>query len=125
MDTWGRRLGCIVFCVLEIIINALEHIPHFPLLLLGRVLGGISTSLLFSAFESWMVSEHRKRGFPEAWLASTFALSSIGNGLVAVLAGVVAQVPSPLSPPPPPPPCVEMPHPLCGGRAYPGRLWNN
>ncbi len=46
----------------KVVINALEHIPDMRLLLLGRVLGGISTSLLFSAFESWMVSEHRKQG---------------------------------------------------------------
>jgi hypothetical protein len=28
--------------------------------MLGRVLGGIATSLLFSAFESWLVAEHFK-----------------------------------------------------------------
>ena len=64
-----------LFCLLEIAINAMEHVPSMPILLLGRVLGGISTSLLFSAFESWMVAEHRRRGFPEAWLAKTFGLS--------------------------------------------------
>lgn len=63
-----------------------------PVLLIGRVLGGISTSLLFSAFESWMVAEHRKRGFPEDWLASTFAISSWGNGLMAIMAGFLAQI---------------------------------
>ena len=66
--------------------------PRDGLLLLGRVLGGISTSLLFSAFESWMVAEHRKRGYPEAWLAGTFSLAAAGNGFVAVFAGLLAQV---------------------------------
>jgi hypothetical protein len=28
--------------------------------MLGRILGGIATSLLFSAFESWLVAEHFK-----------------------------------------------------------------
>lgn len=46
----------------QVVINTLEHIPDMRLLLFGRVLGGISTSLLFSAFESWMVSQHRKQG---------------------------------------------------------------
>mmetsp|Transcript_17043 Transcript_17043/g.39894 ORF Transcript_17043/g.39894 Transcript_17043/m.39894 type:complete len:369 (+) Transcript_17043:74-1180(+) len=92
VDKYGRKAGCIVFCVLEIIINSLEHFPNLWLLLLGRILGGISTSLLFSAFESWMVTEHRKRKFPDEWLASTYSYSSIGNGLVAILAGVLAQV---------------------------------
>ena len=58
----------------------------------GPGFGGISTSLLFSAFESWMVAEHRRKGFPEAWLAKTFGLSSAGNGAVAVVAGLLAQV---------------------------------
>jgi hypothetical protein len=29
------------------------------MLLAGRVLSGIATSLLFSSFESWMVTEHK------------------------------------------------------------------
>ena len=48
--------------------------------------------MLFLAFESWIVSEHRKLGFPEELLSSTFAISSWGNGAVAIIAGVVAQV---------------------------------
>lgn len=98
VDRWGRRFGCIIFCVLEIVINLLEHVPSMPLLLVGRVLGGISTSLLFSTFESWMVSEHRKRGFSEDLLANTFGIASWSNGVVAICAGFVAQVlPSSLS----------------------------
>lgn len=92
VDKFGRKRSCIVYCVLEIIINSLEHSTNFQLLLLGRVLGGISTNLLFSAFESWMTTEHRKKGFPEAWLARTYSAASIGNGFVAVMAGIVAQV---------------------------------
>ncbi|KAH8060934.1 sugar transporter [Aureococcus anophagefferens] len=92
VDEYGRRRACVLFCVLEVVINLLEHVPSMGLLLLGRVLGGISTSLLFSAFESWMVAEHRKRGYPEAWLAGTFSLAAAGNGFVAVFAGLLAQV---------------------------------
>jgi MFS family permease len=62
-----------------------------PVLLLGRILGGLSTSLLFTAFESWMVSEHRKQGFPEELLAGTFSVASAGNGLMAIIAGLLAQ----------------------------------
>jgi hypothetical protein len=40
----------------QVVINLMEHIPSMPVLLLGRLLGGLSTSLLFTAFESWMVS---------------------------------------------------------------------
>jgi len=92
VDKFGRKKSCIVYCVLEIIINTLEHSTNFHLLLLGRVLGGISTNLLFSAFESWMTTEHRHRGFPDSWLARTYSAASIGNGTMAILAGVIAQV---------------------------------
>jgi predicted MFS family arabinose efflux permease len=92
VDKYGRRSGCIMYCVLELIINLLEHVNDFHLLALGRVLGGLSTSLLFTSFESWMVSEHRKRGFKEDWIAETFAMAQMGNGFMAVIAGVLAQV---------------------------------
>ena len=92
VDKYGRKNACVWFCVLEVIINLMEHVNDAYVLALGRVLGGISTSLLFTAFESWMVSEHRNRGFPEEWLASTFGLAAFGNGCVAVVAGVVAQI---------------------------------
>lgn len=92
VDKFGRKRSCIVYCVLEIIINLMEHSTDFNILLVGRVLGGISTNLLFSAFESWMTTEHRHRGFPEEWLARTYSSMSIGNGAMAILAGIVAQV---------------------------------
>ena len=92
VDKFGRKRSCIVYCILEIIINILEHFEDFPTLLLGRILGGVSTNLLFSAFESWMTTQHRINGFPESWLENTYAATSIGNGTMAVLAGLVAQV---------------------------------
>lgn len=91
VDKFGRKRSCIVYCILEIIINVLEHVESFPILIIGRILGGISTNLLFSAFESWMTTEHRHKGFPEEWLSRTYSLCSIGNGTMAILAGIVAQ----------------------------------
>ena len=73
VDKYGRKRSCIAYCVLEIIINTLEHSTNFTVLIIGRVLGGISTNLLFSAFESWMTTEHHKRKFPQAWLSRTFS----------------------------------------------------
>merc|ERR1719343_233780 len=92
VDKFGRKNSCIMYCILEIIINTLEHSHNFGVLLFGRILGGISTNLLFSAFESWMTTEHRKKGFPEEWMSKTYSDQSIGNGTTAILAGIVAQV---------------------------------
>mmetsp|Transcript_26960 Transcript_26960/g.40502 ORF Transcript_26960/g.40502 Transcript_26960/m.40502 type:complete len:510 (+) Transcript_26960:218-1747(+) len=92
VDKFGRKTSCIAYCILEIIINILEHYHDFTTLLIGRVLGGISTNLLFSAFESWMTTQHRINGFPEVWLEKTYAAASIGNGTMAIAAGIVAQL---------------------------------
>jgi len=92
VDKFGRKRSCIVYCILEIVINVLEHFENFQVLLIGRIMGGISTNLLFSAFESWMTTEHRRKGFPEEWLSRIYSQCSIVNGAMAILAGIVAQV---------------------------------
>jgi len=92
IDQWGRKKSCVLYCVLEIIINTLEHVNDVRVLYAGRVLGGLSTALLFVSFESWMVSEHHRRGFHERLLQDTFSLAHAGNGVVAVFAGIVAQL---------------------------------
>ena len=71
-----------------------SHIPHssrFGVLLVGRMLAGVATSLLFSAFEAWLVAAHAAKGFDAALLGSVFSAATLyGNGLAAIVAGVVA-----------------------------------
>lgn len=67
-----------------------KMVPDYWVLMLGRFLSGVSTSLLFSVFESWMVCEHNKQGFDGVLLGDTFSYATFGNGLVAVIAGLVA-----------------------------------
>jgi MFS family permease len=93
VDQYGRKTSCIIYCLLEVIINLLEHCSNsFTLLLLGRVLGGISTNLLFTAFESWMTTEHRKLHLPEDWLQHTYSAASVANGSMAIVAGILSQL---------------------------------
>ena len=79
VDKFGRRRACLLFCILEVflfalattfslyrppsqvIINSMERSRDFRVLIVGRLMGGVSTSLLFSAFESWLTAEHEKR----------------------------------------------------------------
>ena len=58
----------------------------------GRLLAGISTSILYTAFESWLIYEHKNRGFDEQTLGIIFTNAYFGNSVVAILAGIVAQV---------------------------------
>ncbi|KAI8929375.1 hypothetical protein BC831DRAFT_444187 [Entophlyctis helioformis] len=91
-DRFGRKLGSVLFCILYAVSCLTKLSSDFNMLLLGRLLGGISTSLLFSVFESWMVSEHHTRAFDESLLSDTFAWSTFLNGFVAIASGVIANV---------------------------------
>ena len=67
--------------------------PNFYWLLLGRVLGGVSTSILFSTFESWYVYEHSERhAFPADWIGITFSLTTFWNGILAITAGIISNL---------------------------------
>lgn len=91
-DKYGRRNNALVYCITYILSCATKHSPNFYLLLLGRLLGGISTSILFSAFESWMLYEHHARRYDPDLLPTTFAWAQFGNATVAILAGQLAGV---------------------------------
>ncbi|WCJ32443.1 Major facilitator superfamily protein [Euphorbia peplus] len=88
-DKQGRKRACVTYCITYILSCITKHSPQYRVLMLGRVLGGIATSLLFSAFESWLVAEHNKRGFEQQWLSLTFSKAIFfGNGLIAIIAGL-------------------------------------
>jgi MFS family permease len=89
-DKFGRKAMCIMYSFSYVLACCTKLVPEYWTLMLGRFLSGVSTSLLFSVFESWMVCEHFKQGFDGVMLSDTFSLATFGNGLVAVLAGLVA-----------------------------------
>ncbi|OMO79847.1 Plastocyanin-like protein [Corchorus capsularis] len=92
-DKKGRKRACVTYCITYILSCITKHSPQYKVLMLGRVLGGIATSLLFSAFESWLVAEHNKRGFDQQWLSITFSKAIfLGNGLMAILSGLFGNV---------------------------------
>ncbi|KAI1263274.1 DUF791-domain-containing protein [Xylariaceae sp. FL1019] len=93
-DKYGRKLFCMIYCLLYTLSCLFTIVPITPLLLLGRVLGGISTTILFTTFESWMVTNFREQKLAEDGcdLSRTFATNSVVNGLAAILAGVMGQM---------------------------------
>ncbi|XP_052283005.1 molybdate-anion transporter-like isoform X2 [Dreissena polymorpha] len=90
-DKYGRRNNCILYGILYGAACITKHFNNFWVLMLGRLLGGTATSILYSAFESWLVFEHNKRGFDSELLGNIFSLATLGNSLVAIAAGMVAQ----------------------------------
>lgn len=89
-DRHGRKSACLAFCAVYALSCVLTTVPDKAVLFLGRVLGGVGTSLLFSVFESWMVSDFRARalGGRGVDLSRTFGLMSTVNSVVAIACGV-------------------------------------
>ncbi|ELT90330.1 hypothetical protein CAPTEDRAFT_161785 [Capitella teleta] len=90
-DKYGRRNNCIMYGVLYGLACVTKHFNNFYILMVGRLLGGIATSILYSAFESWLIYEHNKRGFEPELLGTIFSHAVLGNSMVAIGSGVVAQ----------------------------------
>ncbi|KAK9421835.1 hypothetical protein SUNI508_05436 [Seiridium unicorne] len=91
-DKFGRRTACITFCAIHSLASISVLFDRVEILVLGRVLGGIGVTLLWTAFESWMISEHnsRKLGQSSIPLGAMFGVMTTANCITAIVAGVVA-----------------------------------
>ncbi|XP_043224502.1 molybdate-anion transporter-like [Amphibalanus amphitrite] len=92
-DRFGRKKTCIAFSVAYSLCCLTKLSRTYAVLLLGRVFGGIATSMLFSTFESWYVYEHvETHDFPAEWIAVTFSKATFWNGILAIVAGVASNM---------------------------------
>lgn len=92
-DQFGRKKLCLVFTVLYSMACFLKLSRSYGILIISRILGGIATSVLFSAFEAWYIHEHvETHDFPKEWIPVTFAKASLWNGILAIAAGFVSNV---------------------------------
>jgi MFS family permease len=89
-DKYGRKTMSVLFGVFYSLSCITKLWNDFYILMLGRILSGVATSLLFSVFEAWMVYEHNKRGFSAEGLSQTFSYATFGNGIVAILSGLAS-----------------------------------
>ncbi|KAI3649607.1 hypothetical protein MP228_005239 [Amoeboaphelidium protococcarum] len=89
-DIYNRKqlayLQVILFCASTLLkLSAL-----FPLLVIGRILDGISMSLFIAVYEVWMVSEYQNSKSPFYQLADTFISMGFYTPLLGILAGVIS-----------------------------------
>ena len=94
-DRYGRRLACLVYCATYAATCATMFSDNFVVLFLGRLCGGVSTTLLFSVFEAWMITEYHRRGLDagsELALATVFGHMTTLSCLVAIASGVAGDV---------------------------------
>lgn len=92
-DRLGRKLLCSLYGLFYTLCCLSKTSPNFSVLFMGRVLGGIATSILFTTFEAWYVNEHLNfYKLPPEWLNMTFTKATFYNGLSAIIAGITAQL---------------------------------
>lgn len=92
-DQYGRRTGCLTFCITYAASCISTLSDELWILFVGRALAGLSTTVLFAVFETWMVAEYHKRDLSDCLsLGSMFSMSVTLSGLVAILAGVAGEV---------------------------------
>lgn len=90
IDRIGRKKSALLYCVLEIGINSIEQYPLFYGLVAGRILGGITTNIYCSVFESYLITEVRKRGFSEKQLEQVLCDCTIVANSSSILSGLMA-----------------------------------
>ena len=90
-SAFGRKKACVVFTLLYSLCCITKLSRNYAILIFGRILGGISTSLLFTAFDAWYLYEHTQtHSFPSEWVAATFAKATLYNSVISVVAGILA-----------------------------------
>jgi len=91
-DQNGRKRTCIIFCMSYAASCLLMLFNFLPILLIGRILGGFSTSILFSCFESWLISASSSSStygaISQNEVSSIMGSATMMNGFVAAAAGV-------------------------------------
>lgn len=92
-DRFGRRKAGLAQCVIHsaACLTVMFGGTCLPVLFLGRVLAGMALTLLWTVFESWMVTEWNARGLEEeggGGLSEMFAMMTTWNCASAILGGV-------------------------------------
>ena len=88
-DSVGKKRMTMVFFLIYALSCAFIHVNHYVFLYISRILSGISTSLLYSVFEAWLSATLEGKSKS---IKSIFSIASFGSSILAILAGLLAQV---------------------------------
>ncbi|KAH8662306.1 major facilitator superfamily domain-containing protein [Xylariales sp. PMI_506] len=93
-DKFGRKKACLLYCVLYIVTCCTMLSNHLPVLFFGRLCAGVSTTLLFTVFEAWMISEYHDRGVQSTGLelSSIFGNMTTLSCVVAISSGILGDI---------------------------------
>ncbi|EDU49331.1 major facilitator superfamily domain containing protein 5 [Pyrenophora tritici-repentis Pt-1C-BFP] len=92
-DRYGRKAACLGYCVIYSLSCATLLTNNIYVLFLGRILGGVCGTILWSVFESWLVAEFNQLMIQdgEAHLSAIFSTMTTSNTCVAIAAGIFAE----------------------------------
>jgi hypothetical protein len=80
------------YCLTYLLAVVTKHFgDSLGLLVIGRILGGLATSVLFSCFEAWLVAEYAHNGYSAVTIGIALSHMYVVNGLCAVAVGPLAQ----------------------------------
>lgn len=92
-DRYGRRNACLAECVIHSLacLSVVLGSDSLPILFLGRVLAGVGLTLLWTVFESWMVTEWNARGLEGdgCEMSRMFGMMTTANCMTAIVGGVL------------------------------------
>ncbi|KAL6871798.1 major facilitator superfamily transporter [Trichoderma novae-zelandiae] len=90
-DRYGRRAACVAYCVCYAITCLTMLSRNLNALYIGRLFGGIATTLLFSVFEAWMITEYHQSQIDESLLplGRFFANMTTTSSITAIFSGVL------------------------------------
>jgi len=92
IDIGSRKNKCVLSAILYAIsMSSVFFGGHFDMLLMGRIVFGVASSIHHSAFDAYVITEHTSQGFPDDWLSQTFTSLTHAIALVAALSGVLGQ----------------------------------
>lgn len=93
-DRFGRKKACLLYCILYAVTCLTMISDSLPILFLGRFAGGVCTTLLYSVFEAWMISDYHDRGLQssELDLGPVFSTMTTISCVVAIVCGVLGDV---------------------------------
>ena len=91
-DRHGRKLACLCYCISYSISCLSVLSDDIVVLFVGRAFGGLSTTLQYTVFETWMISEYHKRDLSDCLpLGSMFSLSLTVSSIIAIVSGVIGE----------------------------------
>lgn len=93
-DKFGRKKACLIYCATYTTCCLSMLSDNLYILLLGKVLGGLSTTLLYSSFDAWMITEYHHRNLEAKGLslATLYGwLTSLNSG-VAITTGILGEL---------------------------------